>query len=164
MRNKFDKRFLFGIGIVAAFILLVAALVFSYYAPPSNAPGWFDFLFAHHVEFMLFIAFSGILVGAIIANLAMGKAEEKTVEAKINAQMLLSFLSEDERKTVAYLLESDGKTYQNEISRLPGMTRLKAHRTVIRLAAKNIISVESHGKANRLKLAPQILDALKNSN
>ena len=161
MRNKLNKRLLIAIGLVSAFLLMVIALLASYYLLPGQAPSWFNIFIQYHVEFMVAIAFVGIFVGIAVAYLAFEKVEEKTVESKINAEMLLSFLSNEEKKTISYLIENDGKAYQNEVSRIEGMTRLKAHRVVNKLAEKLILSIEKHGKANKLKLAEQIYDALK---
>lgn len=160
MRNKINNRVLVGIAIVSAFLLLVVALLASYYLGPNQTPAWFQFFVTYHVEFMVAIAFSGILVGISVAYLAFEKVEEKTVESKINAEMMLGFLSSEEKTAVNYLLENNGKAFQHELSRIPGMSRLKAHRVVNKLVAKQIIAVEKFGKANKLKLAEQISDAL----
>lgn len=161
MRNKLNKRVLAAAAIISAFILMVIALVASYYLAPEPSPGIFDLLIRYHVEFMIAIAFVGILVGVALAFLAFDRVEEKAVESKINAEMLLGFLSSDEKKAVSYLIENDGKAFQHELSRIEGMSRLKAHRVVSRLEEKQILLAERHGKANKLKLAEPIYDALK---
>lgn len=161
MRNKLNKRILAGIGIVSAFILLLVALLASYYLGPGQSPDWFRPFIQYHVEFMVALALVGILVGMAIAYLAFDKVEEKTAESKINAEMLLSFLSADEKKTIQYLIDNGGRAYQNEISRIDGMSRLRAHRVVQKLSEKSILEAERHGKANKLKLAEPIFDALK---
>ncbi len=162
MRNKFNKRILAAVAIVSGFLLMIIALLASYYLGPGQVPDWFSIFVHYHVEFMVAIAFVGILVGIAIAFLAFEKVEEKAVESKINAEMLLGFLSAEEQKAVKHLVENNGRCYQNEISRLEGMTRLKAHRTVGKLCEKQIVTVEKNGKANKLKLAQNIFDALKN--
>ncbi len=161
MRNKFNKRILAAIGIVAGFILLLIGLLASYYLGPGQSPDWFRPFIQYHVEFMVGLALLGILVGMAIAHLAFEKVEEASVESKINAEMMLGFLSADEQKTVNYLVQNGGQAYQNEISRIDGMSRLRAHRVVQKLGQKKILQTERHGKANKLKLADAILDALK---
>ena len=161
MRNKLNKRLLAGIGIVSGFILLLVALLASYYLGPGEAPSWFQVFIAYHVEFMVAIAFMGILVGIAVAYLAFEKVEEKSAESKINAEMMLGFLSGDEKKTVQFLVDNDGKAYQSEISRLPAMTRLKAHRVVDKLQGKSLLTVNRNGKVNKLVLVDAVLDALK---
>jgi len=163
MRNKLNKRVLAAVAIFSGFILMVVALLASYYLGPGQVPEWFSVFINYHVEFMVAIAFVGIIVGIAIAFLAFEKVEEKTVESKINAEMLLGFLSGDEKNAVNYLAENGGRAYQNEISRIEGMTRLKAHRAVNKLSEKNIVTVEKHGKANKLKLSENIFEALRPS-
>ena len=150
-----------AIGIISGFILLLIALLASYYLGPGQSPDWFRPFIQYHVEFMVGLAVLGIVVGMAIAYLAFDKVEEKAAESKINAEMMLSFLSIDEQKAVNHLVLNGGRAYQNEISRIDGMTRLKAHRVVQKLEEKKILQTERHGKANKLKLADAILDALK---
>lgn len=148
-------------GIVAAFVLLTIGLLASYYLGPGQAPDWFLPFIHFHVEFMVGLALLGVLSGMAIAYLAFDKVEEKTVESKINAEMMLGFLSPDEHKTVHYLVQNGGRAYQNEIGRIEGMSRLKAHRVVQKLHEKKILETERLGKANKLKLVEPIYDALK---
>ncbi|MDP2717258.1 MAG: hypothetical protein Q8P02_00785, partial [Candidatus Micrarchaeota archaeon] len=104
---------------------------------------------------------AGILVGNAIMMLAFERVEEKAVESKINAKMMLGFLGPDERNTIQHLVDSGGRAYQSEVGRMPGMSRLKAHRAVQKLGEKGILSTERNGKANKLVLAPAIFEALK---
>ncbi len=161
MRNTFNKRILAAIAIVSGFLLLVAALLASYYLGPGQSPDWFRPFIQYHVEFMVALALLGILVGMAIAYLAFEKVEQVSAESKVNAEMMLGFLSADERKAVNYLVQNGGRAYQNEISRIEGMSRLRAHRVVQKLEEKKIVHAERHGKANKLQLADAIFDALK---
>ncbi len=163
MRNKFNKRVLASIGIISGFILLLIGLLASYYLGPGQSPEWFRPFIQYHVEFMVALALLGILVGMAIAYLAFEKVEQVSAESKVNAEMMLGFLSEDERKAVNYLVQNGGRAYQNEIGRIDGMSRLRAHRVVHKLQEKKIVQTERHGKANKLRLADAILDALKTS-
>lgn len=89
------------------------------------------------------------------------RVEVKAKEAAGNARLLLTFLSPEERAAVELLVSSEGHTTQGQVSHQEGMTRLKAHRTVIKLEKKKIIRVEKLGKTNQLWLATSIYDALR---
>ncbi len=58
------------------------------------------------------------------------------------------------------ILESNGKIFQAEISRIEGIGKLKSHRILQRLLDRQVIEIERHGKTNIVKLAKNIQEAL----
>ena len=96
---------------------------------------------------------------------ALTKFADKTTAVEknggnVNKQSILKFLGDYERKVLERLLESKGSVLQSEISRIEGMTKLKAHRAVKNLEQKEIIKIERHGKTNRIFLAKDIKNLL----
>ncbi len=165
VRNmKFNQRLLVAISILAGFGLLVLAMLMSYIYVTNGLPSppFVMLLFQYHFEIMILVSVLGIVVGASMYFLMHEQVEVKTREATGNAQMLLTFLSTEERAVVELLLKSEGHTTQAQASKLEDMTRLKAHRTVLRLADKKIVRIEKLGKTNQLWLAGSIYDALRN--
>ena len=160
--RNFNSRVLLAIAILAGFVLLVIAMLMSYVLAMNNMPSspLISLLFQYHLELMVLVSILGIVVGASVYFLMSGQVQEKTKEAAVNAELLLTFLGHDERAIVGLLRTSDGHTTQSQVSRLEGMTRLRAHRTVAKLADKKIIRVEKLGKINQLWLAKSIYDAL----
>jgi uncharacterized membrane protein len=114
----------------------------------------------HHVEFMVLSSFLGIAVGAAVYYLLREEMVEKTKAASGSAHLLLRFLSDDERELVMHMADREGMTTQAEISKLPGMTRLKAHRLVEKMEKKGLIFVEKYGKVNMLRLASELRESL----
>ena len=163
MRNMpFNQRLLLAISIFGGFILLVIAMLLSYIwsAGGTGEPPFLELLSRFHFELMIAVSFLGILVGAAMYFLMQEQAQLKAREATGNAQLLLSFLNSDERAVVELLLKSEGHTTQAQVSKLDDMTRLRAHRVVLRLVDKKIIRVEKMGKTNQLWLAKSIFEAL----
>lgn len=163
MRNMpFNQRLLLTISIFGGFILLVIAMLLSYIwsSGGTGEPPFLELLSRFHFELMIAVSFLGIGVGAAMYFLMQAQTQEKAREATGNAKLLLSFLSGDERAVVELLLKSEGHTTQAEVSRLEDMTRLRAHRVVLRLVDKKIIRVEKMGKTNQLWLAKSIFEAL----
>jgi DNA-binding MarR family transcriptional regulator len=74
--------------------------------------------------------------------------------------IILKFLNFGERKVMEKLIEKRGETLQSEITRLEGMTKLKAHRAVRNLEKKGIIKVEKYGKTNRIILSKDVRDII----
>ena len=78
-----------------------------------------------------------------------------------NKSIILKFLSPVERMVLEKLTEEEGKTFQADISRMEGMTKLKTHRVIKDLEMKGIVSTESYGKTKRIILSKEIKDALQ---
>ena len=61
---------------------------------------------------------------------------------------------------VNLLVESNGKVLQAEVTRLPGMSKVKSHRVVQKLIDRGVIEKESIGKTNVLKFSKEIKEGL----
>jgi uncharacterized membrane protein len=159
---KFKQRLIIASIMLSSFILLVFAMLGSYIWATAGfgAPEFVELLYRFHFELMIIVSVLGVFVGAATYFLLYEKAETASKEAVWNAELLLSFLNADERAVVEALAKSDGHTTQAQISRMEGMTRLRAHRVVLKLAEKKIIRIEKLGKTNQLWLAKPIYQAL----
>ncbi|MFH1095463.1 MAG: hypothetical protein V1728_04565, partial [Candidatus Micrarchaeota archaeon] len=149
-----NQRLLIAISILSGFILLVLAMLLSWILVTNGmaASPILMLLYNYHLEVMILVSVLGIVVGASMYFLMSGQVQVKTREATGNAKLLLSFLSTEEKAVVEFLLSNEGHTTQAQVSRLEDMTRLKAHRTVLRLAEKKIVRIEKLGKTNQLWL------------
>ena len=101
-----------------------------------------------------------LLVGAGVFFLMSQKVESKQKSLKENINILMQFLNQDEKKFLDKLIESKGKVIQAEITRLPGMTKVKSHRVIQKLLDKGVIEKESLGKTNVIKFTENIKNAL----
>lgn len=70
--------------------------------------------------------------------------------------VVLKFLSYNENRVLKKLLEYNGTVLQSEISRIPNMGKVKAHRVLKDMQMKGIITIEKYGKTNRIILADDI--------
>ncbi len=102
----------------------------------------------------------GIMIGALVFFFMTSKLESKEKALKKNSSVLLSFLSQDEKKLVNALIESNGKVLQAEVTRLPGMTKVKSHRVVQRLVDRGVIEKDSVGKTNVVRFTREIREGL----
>lgn len=73
-----------------------------------------------------------------------------------NTNLILRFLSSNERRVVEKLIENKGKAFQSEITRLQGMTKLKTHRAVKELESKGIIKIQKDGMTNKIRLSEDV--------
>lgn len=72
-------------------------------------------------------------------------------DAEIQKTML-KFLNYNENRVIKKLIENEGSILQSEISRMPNMGKVKAHRVLQDLETKGIIKKEFYGKTNRVIL------------
>ncbi len=158
-----DKRLVLGIGFVAAFLFVVFAAV-SYFkstrpaevSPTCPAYAWA----ASGFDLLTLLVTIGIVVGAATYYLMSQRIESREESLKKNVGIILKFLGEDERKAVNKIIEGKGRVLQAEITRLPGMSKVRAHRALKRLLAKGIIASERFGKTNVVKLVEEVKEGL----
>lgn len=70
----------------------------------------------------------------------------------IGRELVARLLEPKEMAIIERLIEQPKGVPQSDIVRMPGMTKLKAHRLVERLRQKGIITVQRIGKTNQIKL------------
>lgn len=63
---------------------------------------------------------------------------------------VLKFLDYNENRVIKKLIDNKGTVLQSEISRLPNMGKVKAHRVLKDMELKGIIRVENYGKTNKI--------------
>ncbi|MFH1443047.1 MAG: hypothetical protein ABIG96_03350 [Candidatus Micrarchaeota archaeon] len=155
------KKTAFAILLIALFALLIFLTVFSFQAPDNSAlSSMYHLLFGFHVELMVLLAIVGVIVGAAVFYLLGEKVEKKGLEAKAVAELVLRFMDKEEKQVIKELLRNNGKILQAEISRLDGMTRLKAHRIVAKLESMGIIDVQKSGKMRVVHLKEELKKSL----
>ncbi|MFH1056625.1 MAG: hypothetical protein V1717_02405 [Candidatus Micrarchaeota archaeon] len=157
--KKPEKKPLVALVFIALFVLLVVVTIFSF--NPAYAPDFLLPVVQYHFELMILIAIAGMFVGAAVYYLLSEQVVSTQTQSRKNVEILLKLLSEDERKVVRKLLAGNGKAMQYEISRLDGLTRLKAHRIVYKLERQGIVEIEKIGKVNAITLVGEIKEALQ---
>jgi len=81
-------------------------------------------------------------------------ASVPTVEKGESAlDAVLRILNEDERKVIDTLVAEGGTMLQKNIRWKTGLSRVKTHRILLRLAKRGIVSAEKYYNTNRITLA-----------
>jgi len=70
----------------------------------------------------------------------------------VGRELVARLLEPKEMAIVERLIEQPKGMLQSDIVKMPGMTKLKAHRIVERLRQKGIVTVQRDGKTNKIKL------------
>ncbi len=163
-----NKKLVLGIFAIVAFLYAVStvAVLLSNASNTDFCPasGTEDCPHKQELDFLVgalpLIASIAIVAGAGAYYLMAGKVEGKQKAAKSTAEVLLKFLNPDERKLVNLLIENDGKVLQAELTRLPGMSKVKSHRIVQRLMDRGVIEKDSLGKTNIVGFTKEIKEGL----
>lgn len=96
------------------------------------------------------------LISQIVDNSNNEKNVDNDTTKNYCKTVLLKFLNYNENKIVKKLIENNGSMLQSEISRMPGIGKVKSHRILKDMKIKNIVSIEKYGKTNRINLSEDI--------
>lgn len=127
------------IGIISA-VAVFTSLTGPFYESSSR----------NTVSHKLFAAAASILV-LLVASSLFFRMYKKSIDVQ-PLEAVYQVLLRDERKIIDVLVKEGGSTTQRKLSRLTGLSRVKTHRVVYRLAEKNIIAVKPAGRTNRITL------------
>ncbi len=152
------KKLVLAMLLISGFVFLVTALVlvFYLYSEGQTVPWFLEPFLKYHIEFMVVMGIVGVLSGLTMYHLSNQSLQKQEQKVKSSTELIMRFLEPKEREIIELLQEKEGMTTQSEIARLPGMSRLKAHRMVKRLEEKGIITVHAHGKVNMVRLAKEL--------
>jgi hypothetical protein len=152
------RQITLGIVIVSVFIFLVTVLVFVYalYSQGQQVPMFLQPFIDYHMHFMVLMGLFGVGSGLVVYSILNATIEKQEKVVKTNMGIINKFLGADEREILDLLISKEGMTTQSEIAKLPGMSRLKAHRIVKKLEDRGIIHVEKYGKINMIRLVDEL--------
>jgi len=157
------KGILIAIAIMAGFVFFLISLILSYQTSldAKVMSSAVSPIVKYNLYFMVAISTLGIAVGASVFYFMSRRVETTHGVARKSTEIMLRFLSQDERMVMEALLAKKGVMLQRDFSREHGLSKVKAHRVVSRLAERGIVTLDEHGKTNRVTLDPQVLAALK---
>jgi len=167
------KKIVISLGIIVLFSMAIITIISfaqfdnSYKINPNNLVDMTSEQIIYYIQekqlnqtpifsyLFPFFSFAGILIGLLvfyIMSLDIEKNEKK--DKKIHSS-LLRYLPPDERLVMQEILENNGRVNQYEISRLPGMNKVKSHRAIEKLVQRGVVKKESIGKINRIVLVEE---------
>ena len=152
------RQITLGIVTVSIFIFLVTVLVFVFalYSQGQPVPMFLSPFIDYHMHFMVLMGLFGVGSGLVVYSILNATIERQEKVVRTNMGIINKFLSQDEREILGLLVSKEGMTTQSEIAKLPGMSRLKAHRIVKKLEGRGIIHVEKYGKINMVRLVDEL--------
>jgi uncharacterized membrane protein len=92
----------------------------------------------------------GILIGSFVYYAMFPKLVESEKKLAEDAQVILDMLQFDEKNIIKKIIENKGEISQSKLSALFG--KVKTFRVLENLKKRGIITKESYGKTNKIKL------------
>ena len=114
----------------------------------------------NHFSITIALILISALIGYMSSSIIFRQLSKTKTESKKLLDMLLIFLNNDEREIINLLVKQNGTANQADISRLQGMNRVKAFRSLQKMQDKTLIDIISHGKVRRVTLKDNILHLL----
>jgi len=96
---------------------------------------------------------TGALAKTAAAPIVKSAVEQPVQGAVTPYASVVKTLTSEERRVIEVLAAHDGKYLQKYIRKETGLSRLKTHRIVARLAERGIVSLEKTGNTNQVFLA-----------
>ena len=173
---------LFLILLIASLIALVALTLVSFYVLSSSSSDWVNEMWGHMGGMMggtsgsvvqnpaapYFMVGIVVLVGVVVVS-AGGLVyfyvfpEVRTGQARRGGQVsaqdstayeaIVKTLTDEERKVIEVLTVHNGKYLQKYIRKEAGLSRLKTHRILVRLADRGIVTLKKTGNTNEVQLS-----------
>ncbi|MEM2110701.1 MAG: hypothetical protein QXX08_02355 [Candidatus Bathyarchaeia archaeon] len=166
-RNMRSSVFLAVAGVLLAALVLVAVL-FGLgsggfggrgrgYGGLSGVPRyvWIVLIIVFAVALVIFLAYSWVFPDISekkppLDSYHKAPAVERS-ETALDAVLRVS--NEEERKVIETLVTEGGTMLQKDIRWKTGLSRVKTHRILLRLAERGIVSAEKYYNTNKIKLA-----------
>lgn len=144
----------FSMGVVFTIFSLLAffSIVVTFLSFQHASSGVFGFLASYHLVIMLITISIALVYGFFIAFLLFKQVEKEQQVTGNMLELVMNFLSAEEKMVIKHLIECSGKSNQAAISRIGKMGGVKALRTVQKMQQKNIIMVTKQGKMRIVEL------------
>ena len=84
----------------------------------------------------------------------------KFKNSSVSRELVARLLNPKEMAVIEHLLNQPAGVAQAEVAKMPGMTKLRAHRIINKMKDRGIISVKKIGKTNIIKIDGRIKEIL----
>jgi uncharacterized membrane protein len=153
------------IGVVLLSFLLLAVLWIATITHTnrnlSNPNPLIHFAIQNNFVILIVLIVVSVAYGFLWSSLSYFEINRKKKDSEAILKTVFLFLSNDEKNMIEFLVQNDGQTTQAELSRLPGMNRVKAFRLLQKMQGKNLVEIIPHGKVRRIRIKENIMNTLR---
>jgi hypothetical protein len=151
-----------GFGILT--ILLIMITIFSVITYTNrdlyNSSAFFRLAINYHTEIMIGMMIVSVAFGFFWSKIAFSEFKKQKDSSKDIIGIIMLFLHSEEKEIISCLMRNGGKSTQAEISKLPGLNRVKAYRALQKMEEKRIIEIVSYGKIRKVILKENIMNSI----
>lgn len=126
----------------------------------SNPNPFIYYAIQNNVIILIILIAMSVAYGFVWSSILYREVKQKKQESKSILETVFLFLGNEEKNIIEFLVKKKGNTTQAEISKLSGMTRLKAFRALQKMQNKNLVEIVPHGKLRIVKLKQNVLNVL----
>lgn len=103
----------------------------------------------------MFVTIGVVAYSMIFPEIVQEKDEKLNPEEGFpdSFEGVMKVLREDERKVCMAILKEGGTALQKDVRWMTGLSKVKTHRVVARLAGRGVVTVKKEDRRNRLSLA-----------
>jgi len=146
-----EKKLILGILILSVFVFIVAAS--SLYVQTEISSGNICGCAIPIPIFIPFLASIGLLIGTLVYYFFFPKYENK-----IDKKIILNFFEKEEKEIITKLIDNKGSCLQSKLTRETSLSKVQVFRILENLVKRDIVSKESYGKTNIIKLNDWIIE------
>jgi len=177
-----QKVYVFIALLIGSLISLAILMVAGFYVLSSPYPSnWINDMWGHmgggmmggtdvpiqnpalpyfNGAFIVLVAVAVVGLGGLVYFIAFPEIKHATTREVSSAQngatayeAIVKTLTEEERKVIQVLNAHNGKYLQKYIRKEAGLSRLKTHRILARLADRDIVTLKKTGNTNEVQLS-----------
>ncbi len=157
---KLYKYISLGFSVIIIGLALVIYLVTYIHQDLTSKNQLIFWMVENHLSIIIGLIILSGSIGYLSSTLIYRQVTKTKKESHKLLEMLLLFLNKDEKEIINSLVQNKGMIGQADISRLPGMNRVKAFRSLQKMQEKDLIEITSHGKIRKVSLKGDILNLL----
>lgn len=148
---------------ILAIVTLLAFVTYDNRNITSASP-FLLFAIQNHLWIMFVLVVVSVAFGFYGAYFLVGEIEAKTKASEDTVKLLFQVLQKGERIILNHLCDNKGLARQADLSKLPDMTRVKAHRCLKKLKEMNLVQIIEKGKIKTVKVDDALMNAVEGRN
>jgi len=149
---KLYKRISLTFFAVSALLVFLVLLVTFLHQNITSADPLIYWTVKYHFIVTVILMFVSLTMGYILSTVISNELNKSREDSRKVMDLLLLFLSHEEKEIIKHLVKQKGKSNQADISRLEGLNRVKAFRTLQKMKDRDVIDITAHGKIRNIEL------------
>ena len=159
-KTKLYKHVSLAFSGISVLIVIFVALVTFIHKDFTSADPLIYWAVEYHFSITVGLIMVSLAIGYTLSTFIYKELRKSKEDSRKLIDLLFLFLSNEEKEIISHLVKQKGESHQAEISRLPGMNRVKSFRTLQKMKERDLIHITSHGKVRKIVLKNNVLNML----